>query len=125
VRLDNLGALDQFPAEERNECYAMVSILFDSKTPQGWRLTEDEHGVVDEEVLHTPWSERDVSVEEDDEDHPPKSNVSLVDLLVKFEAQDADLHLRCMAGNSLCMQMYFCPHLEPCRRARRKCRWSS
>jgi hypothetical protein len=43
------------------------------------RLTEDEHGVVDEEVLHGPWPERRVAVEEDDEDHPSLADVSLQD----------------------------------------------
>jgi hypothetical protein len=43
------------------------------------RLTEDEHGVVDEEVLHRPRPEGRVTVEEDDEDHPSLADVSLQD----------------------------------------------
>jgi len=41
------------------------------------RLTKDEHGVVDEEVLHGPRPEGRVAVEEDDEDHPSLADVSL------------------------------------------------
>jgi hypothetical protein len=43
------------------------------------RLTKDEHGVVDEEVLHRPRPEGRVAVEEDDEDHPSLADVSLQD----------------------------------------------
>jgi hypothetical protein len=57
MRLDKLSALEQLPAEECDECCGMVSVLFDSETPRDWRLTKDEHGVVNEEVLHTPWPE--------------------------------------------------------------------
>jgi hypothetical protein len=45
---------------------------------RGYGLTKDKHGVVDEEVLHAPWPERDVSIEEDNENHPSKSDVSLM-----------------------------------------------
>ena len=40
-------------------------------------LTDDEHGVVDEEVLHAPRPEGGVTVEEDDEDHPALGDVGL------------------------------------------------
>jgi hypothetical protein len=42
-------------------------------------LTEDEHGIVDEEVLYAPRPERAIAVEEDNEDHPPKADVCLID----------------------------------------------
>ena len=41
------------------------------------KLTEDEHSVVDEEILHAPWPEGGVAVEEDYEDHPSLTDVSL------------------------------------------------
>jgi hypothetical protein len=80
-RADEAGALDDLPAAEGDDGCLMsevVSIEVEGfvEVIAGW-LTEDEHGVVDEEVLDTPGPEGRVSVEENDEDHPSHSNVSL------------------------------------------------
>jgi hypothetical protein len=79
VRRSELGALQKLPAEEGDECYRTSLVIYPTGLVGERILTKNEHGVVDEEVLHTPWPERGVAVEENDEDHPSKSNVSLVD----------------------------------------------
>jgi hypothetical protein len=78
VRADEAGALEELPSAESDDgCLARRVRI---RTWIGWNdsgLTKDEHGVVDEEVLHVPGPERGVTVEEDDEDHPSLADVSL------------------------------------------------
>ena len=77
VGRSELGALQELPSEEGDECCENKSVTCSAKLIRRHKLTKNEHSVVDEEVLHAPRPERGVSVEEDDEDHPSKSDVSL------------------------------------------------
>jgi hypothetical protein len=78
VGRSELGALQKLPTEESDESCEDKLVACPTKLAGDYKLTKDKHGVVDEEVLHTPRPERGVSVEEDDEDHPSKSNVCLI-----------------------------------------------
>jgi hypothetical protein len=80
VRADESGALEELPSSESDGgCEVMLlenrNRNLEIKVRLG--LTKNEHGVVDEEVLHAPGPEGGVSVEEDNEDHPSLADVGL------------------------------------------------
>jgi hypothetical protein len=80
VRADEAGALEELPSSEGDGGCEMMLLgnqnrNFEIRVRLG--LTENKHGVVDEEVLHAPGPEGGVAVEEDDEDHPSLADVSL------------------------------------------------
>lgn len=74
---DQSCALEELPTAEGNDSYFRLASI--KRTVVARALTENEHGVVNEEVFHTPWPERDVAVEQNDEDHPSKTDIRLLD----------------------------------------------
>lgn len=91
--LDKFGLVNEFPRDKGDGCYKrreivskpVVSFLYLGTLDYMvflllWRLklTENQHGVIDEEVLHIEWVQRGVAVASHNHNHPCQSEVGAV-----------------------------------------------